>query len=54
MQPAFKANAPAAKIRFAFEHARQEGRGVLIPYFMGGYPSAERSIELILPLRGRE
>jgi tryptophan synthase alpha chain len=39
---------PATKITKAFERARQEGRGVLIPYFMCGFPSAEQSIELIL------
>lgn len=39
---------PAAKITQAFERARQEGRGVLIPYFMCGYPSAARTIELVL------
>src|SRR6266571_1830082 len=39
---------PATKISLAFEQARREGRGVLIPYFMCGYPSAPQSIELIL------
>ncbi len=39
---------PAAKITQAFEQAKHEGRGVLIPYIMCGYPSAERSIELVL------
>src|SRR5437588_4275506 len=39
---------PAAKITRAFEKAKHEGRGVLIPYFMCGYPSAARSIELAL------
>ena len=39
---------PASKITQAFEQARNEGRGVLIPYFMCGYPSAARSIELAL------
>jgi tryptophan synthase alpha chain len=39
---------PAAKITRAFERAKHEGRGVLIPYIMCGYPSAERSIELVL------
>src|SRR5947209_5942216 len=37
---------PTTKITWAFEQARYEGRGVLIPYFMCGYPSAARSIEL--------
>ncbi len=40
--------APALKITRAFEQARREGRGVLIPYFMCGYPSAAQSIELVL------
>ena len=39
---------PAAKITQAFTNARQTGRGVLIPYFMCGYPSAAQSIEIIL------
>lgn len=39
---------PATKITQTFEHARQEGRGVLIPYFMCGYPSAAQSVEIIL------
>jgi tryptophan synthase alpha chain len=39
---------PAARITQAFERARSEGRGVLIPYFMCGYPSAAQSIELVL------
>ena len=39
---------PAAKITKVFEQARQENRGVLIPYFMCGYPSALRSIKLAL------
>ncbi|GCE16835.1 tryptophan synthase subunit alpha [Dictyobacter kobayashii] len=41
-------NIPAHKITRAFERAHQEGRGVLIPYFMCGYPSAEASVEIIL------
>jgi tryptophan synthase alpha chain len=40
--------APATRITRAFEQARREGRGVLIPYFMCGYPSATQSIELVL------
>src|SRR6266567_1296674 len=28
--------------------ANHEGRGVLIPYFMCGYPSAAQSIDLVL------
>src|SRR5215831_15282378 len=39
---------PASKIKQAFEQARRAGRGVLIPYFMCGYPSAARSVELAL------
>ena len=39
---------PAAKITSAFSRAKQEGRGVLIPYFMCGYPSAAQSVELVL------
>jgi tryptophan synthase alpha chain len=40
--------APATRITRAFEQARREGRGVLIPYFMCGHPSATQSIELVL------
>ncbi len=39
---------PATRITAAFEKARNEQRGALITYFMCGYPSAERSIELVL------
>ncbi len=39
---------PATKITQAFEQAGQEQRGVLIPYFMCGYPSKAQSIELVL------
>ncbi|GCE24833.1 tryptophan synthase alpha chain [Dictyobacter alpinus] len=39
---------PAQKITRAFERAHAEGRGVLIPYFMCGYPSAKASVEIIL------
>lgn len=39
---------PTTKITAAFEQARREGRGVLIPYFMCGYPTAAQSIELVL------
>ncbi|GAC1553682.1 MAG: tryptophan synthase subunit alpha [Ktedonobacteraceae bacterium] len=38
----------ATKITQVFTQARQARRGVLIPYFMCGYPSAEQSIEIIL------
>ena len=39
---------PATSITQAFARARNEGRGALIPYFMCGYPTAERSVELVL------
>ena len=39
---------PATRITKAFERAKLEGRGVLIPYFMCGFPSAEQTTELIL------
>ncbi len=39
---------PATRITHAFEQARNKGRGVLIPYFMCGYPTAARSAELVL------
>lgn len=39
---------PASRITDAFARARKEKRGVLIPYFMCGYPSATLSIELTL------
>jgi tryptophan synthase alpha chain len=39
---------PAARITQAFEQAQRESRGVLIPYFMCGYPSADQSIKLAL------
>ncbi len=48
MQPVSITTAPACRIKLAFEEARREGRGVLIPYFMCGYPSAEQSIKLVL------
>jgi tryptophan synthase alpha chain len=41
-------NAPATRISQAFARAREEGRGVLIPYFMSGYPSAEQSVRVIV------
>ena len=41
-------NIPAAKITRAFEKAKQEHRGVLIPYFMCGYPTAAQSVEIVL------
>lgn len=39
---------PAAKMSHAFQQAGQEGRGMLMPYFMCGYPSAQQSVEIIL------
>ncbi len=39
---------PATRITRAFEQAHKEGRGVLIPYFMSGYPSAEQSIKIVV------
>ena len=43
-----KSDIPASKITQAFTRAQQEGRGVLIPYFMCGFPTAEQSAEIIL------
>jgi tryptophan synthase alpha chain len=37
---------PATRITKAFEQAQKESRGVLIPYFMCGFPSAPQSIQL--------
>jgi tryptophan synthase alpha chain len=39
---------PASRIIKIFERAQKENRGVLIPYFMCGYPSTQQSIELVL------
>jgi tryptophan synthase alpha chain len=39
---------PAQKITRVFEQAHEEGRGVLIPYFMCGYPTAQQSVNVIL------
>ncbi len=39
---------PAQRITQAFEKAKAEGRGVIIPYFMCGYPTARQSVELAL------
>ena len=41
-------NIPAAKITHAFAKAKQQRRGVLIPYFMCGYPTAAQSVEIVL------
>src|SRR5579884_659278 len=48
MQSTISHTLPATKITQAFERARQKGQGVLIPYFMCGYPSREQSIQLML------
>src|SRR5579864_8104976 len=48
MQPISTPTIPATKISDAFARAKGENRGVLIPYFMCGYPTAARSIELVL------
>jgi len=45
---AHQQDTPALKITHAFAQARQEQRGVLIPYFMCGYPTAEQSVNIIL------
>lgn len=39
---------PSLKISQAFEQAKREGRGALMPYFMCGFPSAAQSVELVL------
>jgi tryptophan synthase alpha chain len=39
---------PVTSIAQAFARAKNDGRGALIPYFMCGYPTAERSVELVL------
>lgn len=39
---------PAQRVRAAFEAAHNAKRGVLIPYFMCGYPSAQQSVEVVL------
>jgi tryptophan synthase alpha chain len=39
---------PAQRIVKVFERAKKEGRGVLIPYFMSGYPSADQSVKIVL------
>src|SRR5215469_6173667 len=41
-------NVPALKFTHAFAQAQQEKRGVLIPYFMCGYPTADQSVNIIL------
>ncbi len=42
------ANLPGARITQAFERAREEGRGALMPYFMSGYPSAAQSVKIVV------
>lgn len=39
---------PAHKITQAFEQAKKEQRGALMPYFMCGYPSAEQTVKVVL------
>jgi tryptophan synthase alpha chain len=48
MQLKYTTPTPAARITQAFEQAQRESRGLLIPYFMCGYPSADQSIKLAL------
>ncbi len=42
------AEVPAHKITQAFARAKADGHGVIIPYFMCGYPTAAQSIDVIL------
>jgi tryptophan synthase alpha chain len=46
--PAYTSMLPAQKITQAFEKAKGERRGTIIPYFMCGYPTAKQSVELVL------
>jgi tryptophan synthase alpha chain len=48
MPPTTNNTIPAQKISRAFEQAKREGRGALMPYFMCGFPSAAQSVELVL------
>jgi tryptophan synthase alpha chain len=48
MQQTSAPTIPVERITKAFEQARNENRGVLIPYFMCGYPATRQSIELVL------
>lgn len=48
MQSTIFQTLPAIKITQAFERAKQKGQGVLIPYFMCGYPDREQSIQIML------
>lgn len=43
-----RVSAPGLRIRAAFDAAHKADRGVLAPYFMCGYPSAEQSIAVVL------
>ncbi len=38
---------PSHKITDTFTRAKQEGRGVIIPYFMCGYPSASQTTSIV-------
>lgn len=40
--------APGLRVRAAFDAARQTNRGVLLPYFMCGYPSGPESVAAML------
>ena len=46
--PATTNRTPAAQITNVFARAREEKRGVVIPYFMCGYPTVEQSVKVIL------
>lgn len=48
MQRTSTPSTPATRITKAFAQALKENRGVFIPYFMCGYPSALQSIKLAL------
>jgi tryptophan synthase alpha chain len=48
MQRTFTPSTPATRLTKAFEQALNDNRGVLIPYFMCGYPTAPQSITLAL------
>ncbi len=43
-----KTTSPAQRIRAAFANAQAEHRGVLIPYFMCGYPTISQSATAVL------
>lgn len=42
------AHLPGTRITQAFERAHEEGRGMLMPYFMSGYPSAAQSVKIVV------